>query len=261
MFKKTVLLTFALLCFFTASYSQDDSAAAVSTARAAEAPKASGRFTPTKAQIQEGQEYLKERKLYNGEASGKYNEETRSAIRVFQKESSLAVTGNFNQATLEKMNIALTDKQKGGSSSAPATADANTKSAKTVKTTASTSPKAAASDSAAKDDKSASSADGAADDATVAVATPKKAAPFQATKEQIIALQKVLISGKMFSGEANGERSDALKEGVKKYQEANGLKATGGINAVTLEKMGIPLTDKQKAQTAAAPAATERSAN
>ena len=44
---------------------------------------------------------------------------------------------------------------------------------------------------------------------------------------------------------------DALKDAVKKYQESNGLSATGGINAATLGKMGIALTDKQKDQVAA----------
>ena len=36
-------------------------------------------------------------------------------------------------------------------------------------------------------------------------------------------------------------------DGLKKYQDANGLKVTGTLNQATLEKMGIALTDKQKA--------------
>ena len=36
-----------------------------------------------------------------------------------------------------------------------------------------------------------------------------------------------------------------------KYQESNKLKATGGINAETLQKAGIALTEKQKEQVAA----------
>jgi peptidoglycan hydrolase-like protein with peptidoglycan-binding domain len=66
-----------------------------------------------------------------------------------------------------------------------------------------------------------------------------------------MALQTVLKNAKMFNGEADGTRTDELKEAVKKYQEANGLKVTGGINAETLTKAGIALTDKQKAQVAA----------
>ena len=80
---------------------------------------------------------------------------------------------------------------------------------------------------------------------------PKRPGPFQATKEQITTLQTKLREAKLFSGEADGERSDELKDAVKKYQDAKGLKATGGINAATLEKMGIALTDKQKANVAA----------
>jgi peptidoglycan hydrolase-like protein with peptidoglycan-binding domain len=75
----------------------------------------------------------------------------------------------------------------------------------------------------------------------------KHSAPFRATKEQIAGLQKVLKSEKMFTGEANGERTDDLKDAVKKYQGAHGLNATGGINGATLEKAGIALTDSQKA--------------
>ena len=41
------------------------------------------------------------------------------------------------------------------------------------------------------------------------------------------------------------------QEAIKKYQTDNALKSTGGINAATLEKMGIALTDKQKDQVAA----------
>jgi hypothetical protein len=37
---------------------------------------------------------------------------------------------------------------------------------------------------------------------------------------------------------------------LKKYQTANGLNATGTLNQVTLEKMGIALTDKQKENSA-----------
>jgi hypothetical protein len=51
----------------------------------------------------------------------------------------------------------------------------------------------------------------------------------------------------MYSGEESGKLDDPTREGLKKYQEANGLKATGTLNQPTLEKMGIALSDKQKA--------------
>jgi len=50
----------------------------------------------------------------------------------------------------------------------------------------------------------------------------------------------------MYSGEETGKLDDITREGLKKYQEAKGLKPTGTLNQLTLEKMGINLTDKQK---------------
>jgi len=79
---------------------------------------------------------------------------------------------------------------------------------------------------------------------------PKKAAPFRAIKDQIMAAQKLLKQGSMYSGDETGKLDDPTREGLKKYQEAKGMKVTGTLNAVTLEKMGIALTDKQKANEA-----------
>ena len=76
---------------------------------------------------------------------------------------------------------------------------------------------------------------------------------FRATKVQITEAQKKLKAGNLYGGEETGKLDDATRDGLKKYQEANGLKVTGTLNQVTLEKMGIQLTDKQKAATAAAP--------
>ena len=53
-----------------------------------------------------------------------------------------------------------------------------------------------------------------------------------------------------YSGDETGKLDDATRSGLKKYQEANGLSVTGTLNVVTLDKMGIALTDKQKADTA-----------
>ncbi len=46
--------------------------------------------------------------------------------------------------------------------------------------------------------------------------------------------------------EETGKLDDATRTELKKYQEANGIKVTGTLNQLTLEKMGVPLTDKQK---------------
>ena len=50
----------------------------------------------------------------------------------------------------------------------------------------------------------------------------------------------------MYAGDETGKLDDPTRDGLKKYQEANGLRATGTLNQQTLEKMGITLTDKQK---------------
>ena len=69
---------------------------------------------------------------------------------------------------------------------------------------------------------------------------------FRATKEQVIGAQKRLKAGGFYSGEETGKLDDPTRDGLKKYQEANGLRVTGTLNQVTLEKMGIALTDRQK---------------
>ena len=48
-------------------------------------------------------------------------------------------------------------------------------------------------------------------------------------------------------GEQLGKLDDATREGLRKYQQAEGLKVTGTLNKITLEKMNIALTEKQKA--------------
>jgi len=213
MLKKILLVLSVVVLFAAGIYAQGDTKSTkmeetkASTSETASKPAA---FRPSKDQIRKGQEILIKQKLWDGEATGVYGE-CRPAIKAYQKTNGLEQTGKFDRPTLAKMNIPLTDKQKG------------------IEPSESSSKKSS----------------------TSASDEPKRPAPFQATKEQITSLQKKLKEAKLFSGEANGERSDELKESVKKYQDANGLKATGGINAATLEKMGIALTDKQKANVAA----------
>lgn len=220
MFKKILLVLSVCVFFALGVCAQDDSTSSKSESKSStsESTKTTP-FRPTKEQIRKGQEILIAQKLWDGEATGVYGE-CRPAIKAYQKANGLEQNGKFDKATLTKMGIALTDSQKGGGSSS------GSKSSST-KSTSSGSSKSSDSDG------------------------PKRPAPFQATKEQIAALQTKLKEAKMFSGAADGERSDELKEAVKKYQDANGLKATGGINAATLEKAGIALNDKQKANVAA----------
>ncbi|MCA1604636.1 MAG: peptidoglycan-binding protein [Acidobacteria bacterium] len=78
--------------------------------------------------------------------------------------------------------------------------------------------------------------------------TKKKRGPvFRANKEQIKQAQAILKTRGFFAGGDTGKLDLDTRAGLKKYQEAESLKVTGTLNKVTLEKMGIVLTDKQKA--------------
>lgn len=165
-------------------------------------------FRATKGQIKQAQTKLKDTKLYTGDVTGALNDATRASLKSYQKDNSLKVTGTLNRTTLEKMGIELTEAQKAIPGS-------------TTSTTAKTG--------------SSSSSD-----------TKTKRVIFRATKDQIKQAQKMLKSGGMYSGEDTGSLDDATRAGLKKYQKGNGLKVTGTLNQVTLEKMGIGLTDRQK---------------
>jgi peptidoglycan hydrolase-like protein with peptidoglycan-binding domain len=77
--------------------------------------------------------------------------------------------------------------------------------------------------------------------------TAKKRGPiFRATKEQIKQAQTILKTRGFYQGEATAKLDDATREGLRGFQKAEGLKVTGTMNKLTLEKLGIELTDKQK---------------
>lgn len=82
-------------------------------------------------------------------------------------------------------------------------------------------------------------------------ATRKRGPVFRATKEQIKQAQEVLKQRGFYAGEAAGKLDAPTRDGLRKYQEAEGLKVTGTLNAATLQKMNVTLTDKQKAWVAA----------
>ena len=75
----------------------------------------------------------------------------------------------------------------------------------------------------------------------------KRGPVFRATKDQINQAQAILKERGFYAGEQTGKLDDATRDGLRKYQQAEGLKSTGTLNKVTLEKMGVPLTDRQKA--------------
>lgn len=193
-------------------------AAQVSSGPAPQKAAAPKVFRANKDQIKQAQSKLKTATLYSGEPTGKLDDATRTSIKQWQGSNGLKRTGTLNRATLEKMGIALTESQKliPVSEGSYATADEKKSDQKDAGTTS----------------------------------KPNRTV-FRATRDQIIEAQKKLKAGNAYSGEETGKLDDATREGLKKYQEANGLKVTGTLNQVTLEKMGIELTDKQKGSSAA----------
>src|SRR5436190_13230672 len=67
----------------------------------------------------------------------------------------------------------------------------------------------------------------------------KRGPIFRATREQINQAQAILKERGFYSGEKLGKLDDATRDGLRKYQQAEGLKVTGTLNKVTLEKMNI----------------------
>lgn len=82
---------------------------------------------------------------------------------------------------------------------------------------------------------------------TTAGKTTRKRGPvFRASKDQIKQAQVILKQRGFYAGEQTGKLDDDTRTGLKKYQEAETLKVTGTLNKLTLAKMGIELTEKQK---------------
>lgn len=77
--------------------------------------------------------------------------------------------------------------------------------------------------------------------------TRRRGPVFRANKEQITQAQALLKQAGHFAGETTGKLDPETRGALKKYQVASGLKETGTLNRITLEKMGIALTEKQKA--------------
>jgi len=171
------------------------------TTNTTETKKKSPIFRATKDQIMQAQKMLK------ATETGKMDDAFRAALKKYQSENGLKATGTLNRATLEKMNIALTDKQK---------------------------------------EIPVSPGSYATTDEKKSTETKKSAPVFRANKDQIMQAQKLLKDKAMYAGEQTGKLDDATRDGLKKFQTANKIKVTGTLNRETLEKMGIALTDKQK---------------
>lgn len=201
--KKIMYAIFASLIFGISINAQTTSTTTSSTTTQTETKPKRKNFRANKEQITQAQKMLKVAE------SGKMDAETKAAVKIYQGENGLRKSGSLNRATLEKMNITLTDAQK--------EIPISPSSYVTVKTS------------------------------TADSGEPKKRGPvFRATKEQIMEVQKMLKEKQMYAGEATGKLDDATREGIRKFQTANGVKMTGTLNKETLEKMGVVLTDRQK---------------
>lgn len=110
--KNILTLTLLLLCAFSTAVSAQNSTTSSTTTSAKQGAKRGPVFRATKEQINQAQALLKERGFYAGEQLGKLDDATRDGLRKYQQAEGLKVTGTLNKVTLEKMNIALTERQK-----------------------------------------------------------------------------------------------------------------------------------------------------
>lgn len=205
--KKLSLQIFVVLVLAFSIQAQTTTNNSASSSSTTEMKEKKKVFRATKDQITQAQKMLKEKGKYAGAEDGKYNADFRTSVKEFQGENGLRKSGSLNRATLEKMGIALTDAQK----EIPVNPN----------------------DLASADDANKT--------------TTKRGPVFRANKDQITEVQTKLKAAGMYDGEADGKLTDATRDGIKKWQAANGVKVTGTLNKETLEKMGIELTDKQKA--------------
>jgi peptidoglycan hydrolase-like protein with peptidoglycan-binding domain len=74
----------------------------------------------------------------------------------------------------------------------------------------------------------------------------KRGPVFRSTKEQIKQAQTLLKTRGFYNGQEDGKLNDDTRAALRKYQAAEGLKVTGTLNKVTLERMGVVLNERQK---------------
>lgn len=111
--RRTLVASLALaLCLVGATVAQTTNTSTNAQEGAAKSKKRGPVFRANKEQIKQAQTLLKQRGLYDGEATGKLDPATRSGLKKYQEAEGIKVTGTLNGATLQKMNIALTERQK-----------------------------------------------------------------------------------------------------------------------------------------------------
>lgn len=114
--KLPLVLLSVLLAFSLASATRNQNGNTNSNASSANSRKGARNrgpiFRATADQIKQAQTILKQRGFYSGEQTGKLNTDTRAGLKKYQQAEGLKVTGTLNKATLEKMSIALIEKQR-----------------------------------------------------------------------------------------------------------------------------------------------------
>jgi len=113
--KKILSIVLSLLFVFSVAMAQNTNSSTTTTnSNGATKPKRPRKpiFRASKDQIKQAQKILKDRGFYAGEETGKLDADTRAGLKKYQAAEGLKVTGTLNKVTLEKMSVALTDKQK-----------------------------------------------------------------------------------------------------------------------------------------------------
>ncbi len=104
--KKFIYIIFACALFAVSTEAQTTPTASPTTTATTESKPKSKKFRANKEQVMQAQKMLKVTE------SGKMDGDTKTAVKTYQGENGLRKSGSLNRATLEKMNIALTDRQK-----------------------------------------------------------------------------------------------------------------------------------------------------
>ena len=89
-----------------AMHVKSDTTKKTATTASAKAASTAHHAAWTKDQVKEAQEGLTKAGLYKGKASGVMNADTRKALRTYQKENKLPVTGRLSDSVLVKLKSA-----------------------------------------------------------------------------------------------------------------------------------------------------------
>ncbi len=109
----TLMAALAFSCAVAAAQNNTGSSANAGAGAEAKAKAKRGPvFRASKEQIKQAQAMLKQRGYYSGAETGKLDDDTRAGLKKYQEAESIKVTGTLNRATLEKMSIALSEKQR-----------------------------------------------------------------------------------------------------------------------------------------------------